>query len=153
MNLFFTWVNTLHCTVLGLSATVSASNTLQSFVGRNTLLDGIHELAHVNELVAANLVVLVKEHLGDVAFGELQVACALGLGAVEGTHLRNETLAKVLEACTYHQATLGEGALCATIDNLEEELTHSCVDSVTNEVCVESLKDCLSWEDFRSHSC
>ena len=75
--LVFTWVNKLNCALLRSSAAVCASNLLESFVGVNALLDCVHELAHVNELITANLIILIEELLGDVALCELEVASTL----------------------------------------------------------------------------
>ena len=43
-------------------------------------------------------------------------------------------------------------ALATTVNNLEEELAHSCIDSIAYEVSVQSLKNSLAWENLRSHS-
>ena len=60
---------------------------------------------------------------------------------------------EVLKTSTDYKTALRECALCTSVNNLEEELAHSCVDSVANKVGIQSLKDCLTWENLRSHSC
>mgnify|MGYP000836736029 CR=1 FL=1 len=35
-----------------------------------------------------------------------------------------------------------------SLNDLEEKLSHSCVDSVANEVCVKSLENCSAWKDL-----
>ena len=79
---------------------------VESLVSGNTLLDSVHELAHVYELIATHLVVLVEEHLGDVTLGQLQVTGTLYLCAIQCTGLRNQALAQVLETSAHHEAAL-----------------------------------------------
>ena len=106
----------------------------------------------MNELVSADFVVLVKSNCLDISFSHLKIARSLCEGAVESSHLAAETLAEVLEACAYHKAALRECRLCTSIDNLEEKLAHCSVDCIAHEVGIESLKNCLSRKNFRSHS-
>ena len=49
------------------------------------------------------------------------------------------------------QAVLGERALGAAVDDLQEQLTHGGVDGVADEVGVQSFEDGLADEDLRSH--
>ena len=44
------------------------------------------------------------------------------------------------------------GALCSAVYDLEEELTHSRVYSVADEVCVERLENGLAGQDLCCHS-
>ena len=148
MELFVAWINGLYSAVLFLGTAVSTGNTLESLVSGYALLDSVHELAHVNELVAAYLVVLVEIHLGDVTLGELEVTGALNLGTIESTSLRDKALAEVLEASTNHETTLREGRLGATVDDLEEELAHGGIDGVAYEVGIESLEDGLAGQNL-----
>ena len=69
-----TWINKFNCALLLGCTAISTSNLLQSLLCWNALLDSIHEFAHVNELIAASLVVSVKILLGDITLGELEVA-------------------------------------------------------------------------------
>ena len=105
----------------------------------------------MNKFVADNLVVFVEVHLGDVAFGELEVAGAFQLRAVERTHLADEALAEVFKTGTNNEAAFRESALRTSVNDLKEEFTHSGVDGIANEVCVERLEDGLAREDFAGH--
>ena len=105
----------------------------------------------MNILVTADLAVFVEELLGDVAFGELEVAGTLGLCAVEGAYLAYEALAEVFKTSADGEAVLGEGALGAAVDDLEEEFAHGGVDGVADEVGVEGLEDGLAGKDLSSH--
>ena len=68
------WINKFNCALLLGSTAISTGNLLQSLLCWNTLLDSIHEFAHVNELIAASLVVSVEILFGDITLGELEVA-------------------------------------------------------------------------------
>ena len=45
-----------------------------------------------------------------------------------------------------------DGDVSSDKDDLEEKFFHSCVDSITDEVCIESFKNCSARENFSSHS-
>ena len=49
------------------------------------------------------------------------------------------------------EAVLGERALGAAVDDLQEQLAHGGVDGVADEVGVEGLEDGLADEDLGSH--
>ena len=77
--------------------TVVTLGLLQSGVGILALLDGIHHLAQVDELIADDLVIGVQSHAGAVALGHLQIAGTLGVGGEHGTDLGTQALAQVLQ--------------------------------------------------------
>ena len=114
-------------------------------------LDGVGELAEVQELEGDDLVMLVQRHAGDVALGELQVASTLGLGAEHGAHLGAQALAQVVQGGAHGQAALGERGLGAAVDDLQEDLAHGHVDGVADEVGVQRLEDGLTGKDLGSH--
>ena len=128
-----------------------AHGLLDGLCGVDAGLDRVGELAEVEELKAHDLVVLVDGHAGDVALGELEVARALGGGAVHGAHHGAQTLAKVVEAGADGQAVLGEGGLAAAVDDLQEQLAHGDVDGVAHEVGVQGLEDGLLGENLGGH--
>ena len=130
---------------------VVALGLLQGGVGVVALLDEVHHLAQVHELVADDLVVLVEGHAGAVALGHLQVAGALGMGGEHGAHLASQALAQVLQGSAHGQAALGEGGLGAAIDDLQEQLPHGGVDGVAHQVGVQGLQDGLADEDLAGH--
>jgi len=131
--------------------TVTAHGAVDGLLGIGALLEGIGELAEVEELKADDLVLVVKGEMGDVALGELEVTGALGGGAVHGAHHGAQALAEVIQAGADGQAVLGEGRLGAAVDDLEEELPHGDVDGITDEVGVEGLEDGLLGEDLGGH--
>ena len=116
------------------------------------MTDVLHHLAQTDELIADDLVVLVQSGLEDVALGQLQIADALGLGGENGTGHGTQALAQVVQTSADRQAVLGEGGLAAAVDDLQEQLTHSNVDSVADEVGVQSLQNGLAGQDLTSHS-
>ena len=131
--------------------TIAAHGAVDGVLGVGASLDGVSELAEVQELEADDLVVLVQGKTGDVALGELEVTGALGGGAVGGAHHGAQTLAEVVEASADGQAVLGEGGLGAAVNDLQEELAHGDVDGVADEVGVQSLKNGLLREDLGGH--
>ena len=116
-------------------------------------LDGVGELAEVQELEGDDLVAIIQSHAGDVALGELEVTSALGLGAEHGADLGTQALAEVVEGSADGQAALGECGLAAAVNDLQENLTHGNVDGVADEVGVEGLEDGLAGKDLGSHGC
>ena len=88
-----TWINKFNSALLLCGAAVCASHLLECLVSRYALLDGIHELAHVYELVSASFIVCIEVLLGDITLCKLQVANAFCLGSEEGTCLADEALA------------------------------------------------------------
>lgn len=81
----------------------------ESLVCIDALLDEVHELAEVYELVAADLVVLVQGKGLDVTLCHLKVARSLRKSSVKGADLAAETLSEVLESGADHKSALGEG--------------------------------------------
>ena len=57
-------------------ATIGASASSECFVCVLTLLDSFHELAHVDEFITADFIVLVEVNLTDIAFGHFEVTHA-----------------------------------------------------------------------------
>ena len=119
--------------------------------GLITLLDEVHHLAEVDEFVADDLVELVERDAGDIALGHLQIARALRLRGEHRADLAAQALAEVFHGSADGQAVLGERALGAAVDDLQEQLTHGGVDGVADEVGVQSFEDGLADEDLRSH--
>ena len=112
------------------------------------LLDEVGHLAQGHELVAYNLIVLVESHSGDIALSHLEIADAFVSCAVHCADLRTKSLAEILEACADVKSVVRESGLRAAVDYLEEQLAHSGVDSVADEVGVQSLKNGLAGEDL-----
>jgi len=121
------------------------------FHGIAALLDRVHHLAEVDEFVADDFIVLVEGNLGDIAFGHLQIARALGLGGKHGADLASEALAEILRRSADGKAVLGEGGLAAAVDDLQEQLAHGGVDGVADEVGVERLENGLADQDLGGH--
>ena len=115
------------------------------------LLDEIHHLAEVDELIADDLILRVERHSGAVALGHFEVARTLGDGAEHRADLAAQTLAEVLEGRADGETVLGEGGLGAAVDDLEEQLAHGGVDGIAHEVGVERLKNGLADEDLGRH--
>ena len=130
-----------------------AHGALDGILGGNALLEGVGELAEVQELERDDLVLVVQRHAGDIALGELEVTSTLGLGAEHGANLRTKALAEVVEGSAHGQAVLGECGLAAAVDDLQEQLTHGDVDGVAHEVGVERLKDGLTGKNLGGHGC
>ena len=65
--------------------------------------------------------------------------------------MERTTLAQVVQTCADGQTVLRESGLAAAVDDLQEQLTHSNVDSVADEVGVEGLEDGLTGKDLGSH--
>ena len=126
--------------VLGsvLPLTIVAHSASDGLLGGLAGLDGVGELAEVQELECDDLVLVVESHAGDVALSELEVTSALGLG-------------EVVEGGAHGQAALGERGLAAAVNDLQEDLAHSNVDGVADEVGVEGLEDGLTGKDLGSH--
>jgi hypothetical protein len=107
----------------------------------------------VNELIADDFAFFVEGDLGNVAFRHFQIANAFGVGGVHGTNLRTETFTEVFETCADGQTVIRESRLRTTVNDLEEQLAHSGVDSVANEVGVERFKNGLAGKYLCCHSC
>ena len=107
--LLVTWVNEFNCTGLGGETAVCSGYLPESLVCIDALLDEVHELAEVYELVAADLVVLVQGKGLDVTLCHLKVARSLRKSSVKGADLAAETLSEVLESGADHKSALGEG--------------------------------------------
>ena len=139
--------------VLGsvLPLTIVAHSASDGLLGGLAGLDGVGELAEVQELERDDLVLVVESHAGDVALSELEVTSALGLGAEHGADLRAKALAEVVEGGAHGQAALGERGLAAAVNDLQEDFAHSNVDGVADEVGVEGLEDGLTGKDLGSH--
>ena len=58
----------------------------------------------------------------------------------------------VVQAGADGEAAFGEGCLGTAVYNLEEELAHSHVDSIADQICIEGFKKRFARKDFRSHS-
>ena len=87
----------------------------------------------------------------DIALRELEIARAFELGAVHGADHRAIALAEVIKTGADGKATIGEGGLRASVDDLQEELAHGGIDGVTDEVSVEGFKQRFAGEDFACH--
>ena len=125
---------------------------LECCVSVIAVLDEFHHLAEVYELVADDLVIFVQSKLSNIAVGHLEVAGTLLQSTVHCTDLGTETLTEVLKACADRKTVLRESGLGSAVNDLEEQLSHCCVDSVANEVGVESLKNGSAGEDLSCHS-
>ena len=147
-SLFLTRVDVLRRAV---PLTVMALGLFERGVGVVALLDEVHHLAEVDELIADDLVLRVERHSGAVALGHFEVARTLGDGAEHRADLAAQTLAEVLEGRADGETVLGEGGLGAAVDDLEEQLAHGGVDGIAHEVGVERLKNGLADEDLGRH--
>ena len=135
-----------------LEAAIVALGLLQRFVGVVALLDEVHHLAQVDELIADDQVVLVQSAAGDIALGHFQIPGSLDLGGEHGAHLAAQALAQVLQRSAHCQAALGERRLAAAVDDLQEQLPHSGIDGVAHQVGIQRLQDGLTDQDLGSHS-
>ena len=150
--LFFTRVDVLDTALLGREAAVGTDVLLVGFLRVLAVADVFHHLAQADELIADDLIVLIQSGLEDVALGQLQVTDALGLGGEDGAGHRAQALAQVIQTSADGQAVLRESGLAAAVDDLQEQLTHSNVDGVADEVGVQRLEDGLAGQDLASHS-
>ena len=84
---------------------IKKGNFLQRFVSISTLLDFVHELTHVNEFVSADLVILIKEDVLDIAFSHFEVARTFSQCTVQSTYLAAQTFTQVFQTGTDDQTT------------------------------------------------
>lgn len=96
--------------------------------------------------------VCVKRDFCDVAFRHFEIARSFCDGGVHRADLTASAFAKVLESRADDKSAFGECGLRSAIDDLKEQFTHSGVDSVAHEVCVESFENGLARENLGSHS-
>jgi len=115
------------------------------------LLDEVHHLAEIDELVADDLILRVERDPGAVALGHLKVAGALLGGGKHRADLGAQTLAEVLKGCADSKAALGEGRLGAAVKDLQKQLAHGGIDGVAHKVSVERLENGLADEDLARH--
>ena len=106
----------------------------------------------MNELVTASLVVCIEVLFGDITLGQLEITSTFCLGREQCTCLRYKTLTQVFQTSTDSQTALRESRLCTAVNDLEEQLAHSSIDSIAYEVGIECLKDSLTYEDLACHS-
>ena len=124
-----------------------------SIVGRHALADCFHHLTELYEFITDYLIVVIKSELGNIAFSKIKIPCTLLLGGVGGTNHTAKTFTEILKTCTDCKTVIGESTLASSIDDLKEELPHCGIDSVANEVGIESLKYGLAGKDLGSHCC
>src|SRR5699024_1030281 len=148
--LLFARVNNLYSVSY---AAVLSGSFLQSSLGVVAVLDEIHHSSEVHILVADDLIVLIQSDAGYIAFCHLQVAGALLEGSVHGSDLGTKSLAQILQTRADGQTFLGEGALGTSVNDLQEQLSHSSVDGVAYQVSVQSFHDGQAGKDLRSHGC
>ena len=115
--LFFTWVNILGCTF---KTSVVALCAFESLFGGFALLKRVGEFAEAQEFVTYYFVVLVESHACAIAFGHFEVTNALGLSTEHSSHLAAESLTEVFERCTDNESSFAEGALSASVNDLQE---------------------------------
>ena len=61
-------------------------------------------------------------------------------------------LAEILKAGADREAVFRECTLRTSVDDLKEELAHSCIDRIANEVCVQGFQNGEARKDLRCHS-
>ncbi len=140
--------------VLG-SAVEAAIVTLrlfQRFIGIVALLDEVHHLAQIDELIADDQVLFVQSNAGHIALGHFQITGAFRAGGEHGAHLAPQALAQVFQGSAHCQAAFGERGLAAAVDDLQEQLPHSGVDGVAHQVGVQGFQNGLTDENFGGHS-
>ena len=103
---------------------------------------------------ACKLTLNVKE-------GVIQEALVETIGCSGMTHsaamaaeiLPGKTILEALNTdlvCTDNQTTFRESRLSASVNDLQEEFAHSCVDCVANKVSVQCFEDCFTRYDSLS---
>ena len=117
------------------------------------MADVFEHLAELDELIAANFIVLIQSALEDIALSHLEVTNAFSLSGVHGTDLRTQAFTEVIQSGADGQAVFGESGLAAAVNDLEEQFSHSDVDCVTYEVGIEGFEDGLAGKDLGCHSC
>ena len=121
-----------------------------SFGRFDAFFDGFHHFAEVDEFIADDLVIFIECHAGNIAFGHFQIPRAFRFRTEHGTGLAAQAFAEVVQAGTDGEAAFGEGCLGTAVYNLEEELAHSHVDSIADQVCIEGFKKRFARKDFQA---
>ena len=78
---------------------------------------------------------------GNITLCHLQITRAFFQSTVHGTNLRTKSFTKVLKTCADRKSFFGECTLGTSVNDLQEELSHSSVDSVTYKVGVQRLQN------------
>ena len=94
-----------------------------------------------NKLIADDLIVCIQCNTGYITLSHLEVTGAFLKGTVHGSNLGTKSLTKVLKACADRKSFLRKCTLGTAIYDLQEQLSHSGVNCVTNKVCVQRLQN------------
>ena len=74
-----------------------------------------------------------------IAFCHLKITGTFCQSSVHGSYLRAKSLSKVFQAGSHRKSVLRERTLGSSVYDLEEKLSHGCIDGVTDKVCIQRL--------------
>ena len=148
LSLFFSRVD-----IFGSVGITSVSSGVfgKSFFRRNAVTDVFHHFAEANKFITDGFVVFIKSDGADVAFGKVEIANAFCAGGLDGTNGAAESFAEVFKTCADGKTIFGESGLASSVNKLEENFSHSYVDSVADKVGVKSFEDGFSGKDLACH--
>ena len=103
-------------------------------------------------MITNNLVIFIQCDTGYITLCHFQITGAFLQSTIHGTNLAPQSLAQILKSGADGQSVLGKRALRTSVYDLQEQLSHSGVDSVAYKICIQSFHYCQSGKNLRSHS-